>query len=245
MLFRVYLVDDEALVLDKLKNSVPWLENGFEVIGSSTDPATAIEEILVMEPDVVFSDLKMPEYDGIELIKKLKENGISADFVLLTAFQDFEACREFLRLDGLDYCLKPLNEENAAITLEQISRKLGNKRNQKPTTVFAPSQSKSFDALVSYVSERYNQKLSLNELSQSFSMSQSSICNMFAKHYESTFIMFITNLRMKEAHRLMLETGTTLKEIASHCGYPSYHRFCKVFKTHYGKPPSEYREENG
>ena len=244
-MFSAYLVDDEKLVLDKLINKVPWLDNGFDIIGFNTSAQTALEEITAAEPDVVFCDLKMPKYDGLQLIEKLKENGVKSNFVLLTAYQDFDACRELFRLEGLDYFLKPLNEDNAADVLEKVSRKLTAKRQQIPTTSFVPSQSQDFDDLVEYVTANFNKKLSLNELGKHFAIHPNRICNLFTKHYQSTLIIFTTNLRMKEASRLTLETDTPFKEIAAHCGYPNYQHFCKVFKSYFGKPPSEYREQNG
>lgn len=244
-MYSVYLVDDEKLVLEKLTNTVPWLDNGFEVVGFNTSSQAALAEITEVKPDVVFCDLRMPKVDGLQLIEKLIESGVSSDFVMLSAFNDFDACREFFRLEGIDYFLKPLDQDNAAEVLERISRKVAKKHRQTPAVAFVPSQSKSFDDLVAYVIANFNKKITLKDLSQTFNMNQNHICNMFSKHYESTLIIFITTLRMKEASRLMLETDAQLKEIAIHCGYQSYHHFCAVFKTHFGKPPTEYREVNG
>jgi YesN/AraC family two-component response regulator len=244
-MYSVYLVDDEKLVLDKLVNAVPWLDNGFEVIGFNTDPHTAITEITEIKPDVVFCDMKMPKYTGIELIETLKGNGVSTNFVMLSAFHDFEACLDFFRLEGIDYFLKPLDQDNAAEVLETISRKIAKKYNQTPTTEFKPSQSQTFDDLIAYVNANFNKRLTLKDLSAAFNMSQSHICTMFQKQYDSTLIIFVTNLRMAEAKRLILETDTPLKEIAIHCGYQYYHRFCGIFKAYYEKTPSEYREISG
>jgi transcriptional regulator GlxA family with amidase domain len=55
--------------------------------------------------------------------------------------------------------------------------------------------------------------------------------------------MFVTNLRMKEASRLIFENRVPLKEIAVFCGYADYHQFAKVFKLHFGKSPSQHRGE--
>ena len=90
-MYSVYIVDDENLVVKDLIHSIPWLENGFEVIGANTNAQTALAEITETKPDVVFSDLKMPLYDGIELIKRAKENGVDAEFIILSAYEEFFA----------------------------------------------------------------------------------------------------------------------------------------------------------
>jgi YesN/AraC family two-component response regulator len=240
-MYGIYIVDDEKLVVNDLINSIPWLENGFEVIGSNTNALTAITEITAKKPDVVCSDLKMPACDGIELIRRIKENGVDTEFVMLSAYEDFKASREFFLMGGIDYILKPLDINNAALILEKLSRKLASKNNQSPTVQFVPSQSKSFDDIVTYVTSNFSSKHTLKDLSEKFNMNQTYICDLFSKQYDSTLTIFVTNLRMKEADRLILETDTPFKEIALFCGYPNYYHFCKVFKTHFGRSPSQHR----
>jgi len=244
-MYSVYIVDDEKLVIQDLITSIPWLENGFSVIDSNTNPMAALTEITEKKPDVVLSDLKMPIYDGIELIRRVKEKGVTAEFVILSGYEDFTACREFLRMGGFDYILKPLNRDDAALVLEKLSRKLTTRRHKMPAVEFKPSHSSSFDDLVIYITENFNKKHTLEELSRRYNMNPTYICDLFSKQYDSTLIIFVTYLRMKEASRLILGSDTPLKEVSAFCGYPNYHHFCKVFKSHFGKSPSLYREDRG
>ena len=244
-MYNAYIVDDEKMAVNDMIDSIPWLENGFEVIGFNTDPETAIREIIEMKPDVVFCDLKMPGCDGIKLIQRIKEHEIYPEFIMLSAYAEFEASREFFRMGGLDYILKPLDHDSAALVLEKTGRKMASKYNQTPSVQFVPTQSVNFDDLVEYVTASFSKKITLVDLSEKFNMSQTYICDLFAKHYESTLKIFITNLRMKEASRLISESNSPLKEIAIFCGYSDYYYFCKVFKTHFDKSPSDYRDDPG
>jgi YesN/AraC family two-component response regulator len=222
-------------------NSIPWLEHGFKVVGSNTNAGAAIHEIREKKPDVVFSDLRMPGYNGLELIEQLKGSGVDAEYIMLSAFDEYDAVRNFFLLGGVDYLLKPLDQDNAAIVLEKLSRKLASKNDLTPTVAFVPSQSSGFDDLVKYVAANFNKKHNLVDLSERFSLNQTYICDLFSKQYGSTLIVFVTNLRMKEASRLILETDTPLKEVAVFCGYSNYHQFAKVFKLHFGIAPSQFR----
>ena len=239
----VYLIDDEPLIIENLIKTIPWMENGFRVVGSNTDPDKAIQAIMDCRPDVVFSDLKMPSLSGVNLIKKLKEEGVSCEFVLLSAFGTFEDARKFFLMDGFDYLLKPLQQEDAAIVLERLSRKLVAKSSNQPVVSFSPTNNKSFDDLVRYVSENFNAKITLASLNKKFNISPNYICNLFAKHYNSTLVIFLTNLRMKAAAAQMQTTELPFKSIAVDCGYRDYFYFCRVFKEFYGVTPSQYREE--
>ena len=241
--YGVYLVDDELIAANGFVDSVLWVENGFEVIWNSSNAQTAIAEIIEKKPDVVICDMMFPVWDGIELFKRLKMSGATAEFILLSVHAEFKASREFFLLDGFDYILKPFDSSRAVAVLERLISKLAAKNNEMPSIRLIPSQSESFDKLVSYVMLNYTKKLRLTDLSKRFGISTTYICSLFVKHYDSTFSQFISNLRMTESKRLISGTGTSLKEVSVLCGYPSYHHFCRVFKAHFGTPPSKYREE--
>ncbi len=243
-MFGVYIVDDEQLALSDIINSIDWLEHGFQIIGTNTHPRNAFDDILTLKPDVVFCDLKMPVMDGVELISEIKKARFECEFIMLSAFGDFEASRNFFLLEGFDYLLKPLKSNDAALVLERISRKISDKKKLMPTTRFIPTQTKGFDDLICYITTNFHKKHTLKSLSQQFNISSTYICNLFSKHYQSTLTIFLTNIRMQEVAKRMIETDSALKEIAISCGYQNYFHFCKVFKAYYGMSPTEYRQKN-
>lgn len=242
-MYRVYIVDDDELILEEIVTTVAWMDNGFEVMGFHSSPHAALEQIPALAPDVVFSDLKMPAMDGIEMIRALKERGVSSEFVMLSAFGTFEDSRAFFLLEGFDYILKPLQHVEIQIVLERLSKKLVN----KPGCSSFPELkgvNLAFSEMVSYITKNFNQKHTLTQLSNQFSLSENYICNLFSKCYNSTLTRFITELRMREAIRLMRQTDQAFKEIAIDCGYSDYYYFCKVFKEYFGASPTQYRLEN-
>lgn len=239
----VYLMDDEPIIIENLMRTIAWMENGFHVVGSNTDPEKGVREIIDCCPDVVFTDLKMPTMDGMTLIKTVKGKGLSCEFILLSAFGTFEDARRFFLMDGFDYLLKPLRQSDADIVLERLSRKLARKDCVQPSISFSPTNNINFDNLVEYVSENFNKKITLASLSKKFSISPNYICNLFAKHYNSTLVIFLTNLRMNKAAAQIQTSDQAFKEIAVNSGYRDYFYFCRAFKEYYGVTPSQYREE--
>jgi YesN/AraC family two-component response regulator len=240
-MYSIYIVDDEQPIIQHLLTAIPWLEHGFEVIGSNTDPLAAIPEIIDIKPDVVFTDLKMPDMTGLELCARLKELGVGAEFIMLSAFDAYDAVREFFSMGGIDYILKPLDHKNAAQVLEKASRKLVQNQHRTPSVQFSPSQSKAFDELIQYVTDNFLKKHTLKELGERFGLNQTYICDLFSKQYNSTLIIFVTDLRMKEAARLIAENQHTIKEVSVLCGYRDYHHFARTFKQYFGKPPSKFQ----
>lgn len=242
-MYLVYVVDDDELILEEIVETVPWMDNGFEVTGYSSNPHTALEQILELRPDVVFSDLKMPSMDGTEMIRILRERGIGCEFVMLSAFGTFEDSRRFFLLEGFDYILKPLQQAEIQIVLERLARKLAG-RPGKAVIPELQGVNSAFAKMVAYIAENFSQKHTLSQLSNQFNLSENYICNLFSKHYNSTLTRYVTELRMQKAILMMKQTEKAFKEIAVDCGYTDYYYFCKVFKEYYGASPTQYRIDN-
>ena len=243
-MYQVYIVDDDPVILDEIVQTVPWLDNGFSVAGYHTAPEAAIEEIATLRPQVVFSDLKMPTMDGIDMIRALVNRGCTCEFVMLSAYGTFEDSRRFFLLNGFDYLLKPFQQGEVQLVLERLAKRLSLATPQQESLETAPYH-QVFQELLSYLEHHLGKKHSLEELGQRFHLSPNYICSLFAKHLGSTLTRHITALRMDEALRRMRGSRTAFKEIAIDCGYPDYYYFCKVFKEYYGASPSVYLRQLG
>ncbi len=243
-MYRAYVVDDDVLILGEIVERVPWMENGFEICGFSKYPNTAIDEICQLCPDVVFTDLKMPGMDGLALIVELQERGVSCEFVMISAYSAFADSRSFFLLQGFDYLLKPLDKNEIQLLLQRLYKRLLTKNPiPVPSDPSLEDQNinPAFLSLVTHAKEHYNQKLSLRRLSDQFDINANYVCNLFAKHYNTTFTRFITDLRMKAASSKILSESGALKVIALECGYSDYYYFCKCFREYFGMSPSEHR----
>lgn len=242
-MFKVFLVDDEELILRQIVGSVPWMDNGFEVIGTETNPEKAVERVLNLKPDVVFSDLKMPCLDGHAFIKTVKENGLDTEFVMLSAYGTFEDARIFFQNEGFDYLLKPLQIQEVQLVLEKLATILSEKHPQQ-LDAFDETVNPAFIKLVEYVRTNFSEKFTLEQLGNKFGFSAGYICSLFAKYFNTTLTCFITKVRMECAVDLMKKNKYALKKIANECGYKDYFYFNKVFKGYYGIAPSKYMEDH-
>ncbi|NLG03932.1 MAG: response regulator [Clostridia bacterium] len=241
-MFKVFLVDDEELIIKQIATSVPWMDNGFEVIGMETNSKKAVERILQLKPDVVFSDLRMPYLDGHTFMKTVRENGLFTEFVMLSAYGTFEDARTFFQQEGFDYLLKPLQIPEVQLVLEKLAVKLAGKHPQQiadPDETINPA----FVTLVEYVRTHFNEKFTLEQLGKKFGLSAGYICTLFARNYNTTLTCFVTQVRMEHAVVLLNTSDFSLKQIANECGYKDYFYFNKVFKGYYGMAPSQYELE--
>ncbi|MCQ2524325.1 MAG: response regulator [Lachnospiraceae bacterium] len=241
-MWKVFLVDDEEIILNQIEQAVPWMDNGFEVIGRDTNPGRAVKQVLELKPDVIISDLRMPQLDGHTFMRTVKEAGLDVEFVMLSAYGTFEDARTFFQQEGFDYLLKPLQIQEVELVLEKLAKKLAKK---KPFEVLNDDLgiNPAFSELIEYVRNNYSEKITLDQLSRQFGLSAGYICNLFAKSYNTTLTCFVTKVRMEHAVELMKDKSFSLKAVAAECGYKDYFYFNKVFKGYYGVAPSQYISE--
>lgn len=125
--YSVILIDDEIWALRGIKGITDWDSLGFNIVGEFTDSRKALDFIRANEPDLIFTDIRMPGLDGMTLIKTLKEEGISSGVVIVTAYKDFEIARQAFKNDVCDYLIKPLDRAEVIETLNKLHLMLNQK----------------------------------------------------------------------------------------------------------------------
>lgn len=123
-MIKIVLVDDEKAAVEELEYLLGKHED-VQIIGAYTDPKKALEKILIIDTDVVFLDISMPEIDGFVLAETLLKLKKPPFIVFVTAYDEF-AINAF-EINAVDYLLKPIEEERLNRTILRIREKLKNK----------------------------------------------------------------------------------------------------------------------
>jgi len=105
-MYKVVIIDDEALVRIGLKSMINWSDNDCEIIGEAANGQSGYELILDTSPHIVITDIKMPLMDGLEMIQKLKESGNKSKFIVLSSYNEFELLRKAMKYGIEDYLIK-------------------------------------------------------------------------------------------------------------------------------------------
>jgi two-component system, NarL family, nitrate/nitrite response regulator NarL len=106
----LYIVDDHQMLIDGIKAIIRG-EKGIRVCGECTLPLLAIEEILMLKPDIVLTDINMPEISGAELVRKLRYKLPNTKFIALSMFGERGHIREMLQAGVQGYILKNTGKE--------------------------------------------------------------------------------------------------------------------------------------
>lgn len=108
MELKILILDDEYIILDGLC-SFPWEMYGCRIVGKAMDGEEGMELIDRYQPDIILSDIKMPEKDGIQVAKYAKEKYPDTEIILLTGYDSFSYAQQAITIGVADYLLKPVN----------------------------------------------------------------------------------------------------------------------------------------
>jgi two-component system, response regulator YesN len=126
-MLKILIIDDEELIRDGVAIKLERLMPDVHVIGKAQDAHQALEIIKINVPDIILTDIRMPEIDGLKLIEMVKEEYPGIRFVVISGYQDFEYAKKSISLNVGDYLLKPIDN----IELKNIIEKLDFEINQE------------------------------------------------------------------------------------------------------------------
>ena len=119
---KYYIVDDKIGVVKTIENIIESQDIG-DVIGFETDPAKAVNEIILKKPDIVLVDLLMPEMEGIELVKRISNENSNIAFVMLSKVTDKEMVAQAYDA-GIEFFIhKPVNLKEIIAVLSNVAEK--------------------------------------------------------------------------------------------------------------------------
>ncbi len=121
-MIRMIIADDELAVRNGLKQIIDWKSLGVEVIADAIDGQEALDLCNELQPDILFTDIRMPMMDGLEVAHKLKEQGSNIKIIIISGVQDFNYARTALSLNAVGYILKPVKIPE----LEEVVKKVVN-----------------------------------------------------------------------------------------------------------------------
>ncbi len=145
MSYKCIIIDDEPLICKLIQKLGSWAEHDIEIISICYDGETAVNEIRQHKPDIVLSDIKVPIYNGIQIIEKTKEAGLSPLFVIISGFSEFEYAQRAVQLKAVDYLVKPINKDTLNDVLAHCCDLLTERRQQSETS---KALSDSYEALL-------------------------------------------------------------------------------------------------
>ncbi|MDE6696277.1 MAG: response regulator [Muribaculaceae bacterium] len=244
----VLVVDDSSDMTEMLKDS---LDNIYSVITAS-DGMDALKKISETKPDIILTDLMMPNLNGMELCRKLKENPetVNIPIIILTAKHDLGVKLEGLTIGADDYITKPFNLDVLRLRMRRLIElnSKGARRSliePEPENIkITPLDEQLIEKAMKYVSKNISKsELSVEELSDVLGMSRVSLYKKIKQITGKSPIEFIRIIRLKRAAQLLRESQLNVSEIAYQTGFNNPKVFSRYFKEEFGILPSAYQNQ--
>lgn len=135
-MLTVLLVDDEIFFRQGLRAIVDWESCGFQVIGEEDNGEDAYHFIMRENPDLVITDIRMPEVDGLQLIHKVvQEQKLKTKFIIVSGYDEFKYAQQAVKYGVCDFLLKPIDEISLEETLRHISENIRDEQQQYSKTI--------------------------------------------------------------------------------------------------------------
>lgn len=122
-MLKVLIADDEKNICLMIQKLIDWKAYGMEVIGLVHNGIDAVRVMEEERPDVIISDIRMPGYDGLDVIQKAHDMELCADFIIISGYKYFEYAHKALNLGVEYYLLKPIDKKELEETLNKIIQK--------------------------------------------------------------------------------------------------------------------------
>ncbi len=130
-MYKVFLVEDEIILREGIKNNIHWEEEGFEIVGDESDGELAYPMILREQPDVLITDIKMPFMDGLELSKLLKKEMPQLKIIIISGYSDFGYAQQAIDIGITEYLLKPVTSNKLLAAVKNAAAAIEKERKDK------------------------------------------------------------------------------------------------------------------
>ncbi len=119
-MIKVIIADDEPRICKLIEKLINWEELEMEVIKVASNGVEALEYIKEFNPDIVITDIRMPGYDGLEIIERTRKFNLDTEFIIISGYSEFEYAKKAINYKVNGYLLKPINKEELENALIEV-----------------------------------------------------------------------------------------------------------------------------
>jgi len=235
------IVEDEYLVRQGIASLVDYEQFGMQVIAQAENGREAWQKFQDNPADILLTDINMPQMNGLELSKLVRDQAPKCHIVFLTGYDDFDYARTAIKLGADDYLLKPFSKDDVEEMLAKVQTKLDKERKkaQIQNLVDQGQRSELEEAIHSRLADS---QLTLKDLASQLGFSPSYLSVLIKKKLGLPFQEYLIQERMKKAKLLLLTTDLKIYEIADQVGFEDMNYFSQRFKQVVGLTPRQFKK---
>ncbi|WP_248926207.1 response regulator transcription factor [Paenibacillus hamazuiensis] len=250
-MYNVLVVDDESWMCEGMVHIIHKTNEQFRVVRTAENGLDGLAALQERQVDVVVADICMPGMDGLEMLRRMREEGYRQPVVIISGHNEFDYAKTAIRYGVFDYLLKPVNRQEISGVLGKLAQRLeeegeyshGQKPKEEP---FRQEELRSGAQIVRMMKEqaqlKYMEDLSISVISDLTGFNPSYLSRIFKQETGKGYVQYLTEIRMEAAKKLLIgRPELHVAEVARLSGYWDEKHFSKQFKREVGVTPSEFR----
>jgi YesN/AraC family two-component response regulator len=240
---KLLIVDDEWIIADSLSSMDEWGERRIQVVGTAGNGYEAIRMLEEQSIDLVITDIRMPDMDGLQLLQYVYEAMPQTNVILISGYEDFRYAQQALAYQAKGYVLKPIDTDELLEIVDRIlsqwPAELANSPDQDLPRTYRES---IIDNAKQFIQNNLNRPLALSDAASHVHLTPHYFGQLFKTECGILFNTYLTQVRMEKACELLQRTDMKIYQICELVGYIDSKYFAKVFQKTYGMTPNEYRQ---
>lgn len=241
-MYKVIVIEDEDWVYEDLKSIIPWEEYGFQLIAHVKHASLAEAVIKKLRPELIITDIMMPEMNGLEIIERFRKFDPDMSIVILSAHSEFEYAKSAMKNNVINYLLKPLDANELIDTLKRVRCKIEN--DNQGASVENLNIDSVLTEIYNDILHKYYSNLKIYDYAKKYHFNSSYLSRAFKNKYKKSFAELLIETRIERAKRFLAETDFKIVDIGTMVGYGDYAHFSKIFKEYTEISPRDFREKN-
>ena len=259
-MYKVAIIDDEPLIVEGLSKTMAWDKWNCQVAGCAYDGREGMELIRDKRPDIIITDINMPEMDGLMMIAGLKSEFPNMQIIILTGYREFEYARRAIELGVSRFLLKPSKMNELEEAIDAVTKKMEmagmpvnvpvmesqEEDGQEEETRTAEAENNEANSFIvknalEYIRENSQERLRLSDVAEQVYVSQWHLSKLLNKHTGKTFSDILNGARMDKSKELLKDPALRICDVAEMVGFQDLAHFSRVFKKMEGMSANEYR----
>ena len=246
-MLKVLVVEDEEMIRRGIVLAVDWAAMDCVVVGEAANGLEALDAVERLDPSLIITDLKMPQMDGIEMLRQLRARGNGVYVIILTAYDSFTYAQSALRLGAVDFLLKPFHDGDLERAVAALRRRIGSAAAREAESPLPGlkkgDKSKYVLEAMDYIGVHYSDPgITISAIAQDLGLSEGHLSHTFKKETDYTLLNYLTRYRIQKAMELLRDCRVKVYEVAEQVGYRDITHFSATFKKVTGMSPSEYQD---
>lgn len=248
---RILIADDEPIECLVAKKFIDSHYAGVLDAVTAVNGREAVEKFDSESCEIAILDIEMPGMNGLLAAEEIRKRHSNAQIIFLTAFDEFDYAKKAISVHALEYLLKPVDDNEFLITIDEAIRYLESNSEvaEHPVRSGMVTDGELDHGklgaikaeIVSYLDQNYMNDIALGDVAGKLNYSDAYFCKVFKQCFGVSFVMYLASLRIKKAKEMLADVTINIKEISGLVGYQDPNYFTKVFKRMVDVTPSEYR----